>query len=98
MKKIMGNLIYDTDKAEKVFSFRRRREVGSIGNLNICEWFEVDVYKTKKGNYFIHGYVEDKPSYENFIEEFSEKELLEIVKKLNPDKYIELCYDELEEA
>lgn len=98
MKKIIGNLIYDTDKAEKVFSFRKKRIIGSIGNLNMFEWFEVDVYKTKKGNYFIHGYVEDKPLYENFIEEFSEKEFLEIVKKIDPDKYIEFCSDELEEA
>lgn len=98
MKKIIGNLIYDTDKAEKVFSFRQRRKVGSIGNLNIYEWFEVYVYKTEKGNYFIHGYVEDKPTNKNFIEEFSEKEFLKIVKKIDPDKYIEFCSDELEEA
>ena len=93
MKKIIGNMLYDTEKAEKIFSFRSRRKTGEFGSLNFYDWFDVDIYKTKKGNYFIHGYIKDKPSYENFIEEISENEVKEIIKELDPDKYISLGYE-----
>ena len=48
MKKIIGNLLYDTEKAEKIYSYRLRRKTGSIGTFNFYSWFDIDVYKTKK--------------------------------------------------
>lgn len=48
MKKIIGNMIYDTDNAEKVYSFRQKRKVCSLGGFNFYECYDVDAYKTKK--------------------------------------------------
>lgn len=97
MKKIIGNLLYDTEKAEKIYSYRLRRKTGSIGNYNIYHWFDVDVYKTKNGNYFLHGYSRNG-DYKPFIQEFSESELKEIIKELDPDKYIKFEFEVIEEA
>ena len=48
MKKIINNKLYDTEKGEKIFSFRQRKKTGDFGNFNIYSWFNVEVYKTKK--------------------------------------------------
>lgn len=98
MKKIIGNLLYDTEKAEKIYSFRQKRIVSSFGGMNFYEWYEIDVYKTNKDNYFIHGYVEGKPSYKPFIDEYSEPEFEKLLKEINPDKYIELGFNDFENA
>ena len=97
MKKIIGNLLYDTEKAEKIYSYKHRRKTGSIGALNFYSWFDVDVYKTKKDNYFLYGSPDDR-SLEPFIEEFSEPEFKEVLKKIDPDKYTEFGFDDIEEA
>lgn len=97
MKKIIGNKLYDTEKGKKIYSYRERRKTGSFQDLNFFEWYNVDIYKTNKGNYFKHGYIKEKPSYENFLEETSEKRVKEIIKQLNADKYIEL-FGGIEEA
>lgn len=98
MKKIIGNLLYYTEKVEKIYSFMQKRKISSFGGMNFYEWYSVDVYKTEKDNYFIHGYVKEKPSYEHFIEEYSEPELKEILKRIDPDKYIELGFNDFENA
>ena len=48
MKKIIGNLLYDTEKAEKIYSFRQKRIVSNFGGMNFYEWYDIDVYKTEK--------------------------------------------------
>ena len=98
MKKIIGNLLYDTEKAEKIYSFGQKRIVSDFGGMNFYEWYDIDVYKTEKDNYFIHGYVKDKPSYKHFIEEYSEPEFEKLLKEIDPDKYIELGFNDFEEA
>ena len=100
MKKIIGNLLYDTEKAEKIYSYRSRRKTGSIGALNFYSWFDINVYKTKKDNYFIYVCPSDEHKYslDPFIEEFSEPEFKEILKKIDPDRYTEFGFDDIEEA
>ena len=98
MKKIIDNLLYDTEKAEKIYSYRHRRKTGSIGSFNTYHWFDIDVYKTKKGNYFLHGYPKDSYSLEPFIEKFSELEFKDLLKRIDPDKYIKFGFDDVEEA
>lgn len=98
MKKIIGNLLYDTEKAEKIYSFMQKRKILSFGEMNFYEWYNVDVYKTNKDNYFIHGYVKEKPTYEPFIDEYSEPEFEKLLKKIDPDKYIELGFNDFEDA
>lgn len=97
MKKIIDNKLYDTEKAEKIFNFRQRRKTGNFGDYNFYSWFDVDIYKTKKNNYFLHGYIKDALDNKPFIEKVSEKEVKKIIKELNADKYIEL-FGEVEEA
>lgn len=98
MKKIINNLLYDTEKAEKIYSFRQKRKTGSFQNLNFYDWYDVDIYKTKKGNYFLHGYIKDKSWKEHFIEAISEEDVKKIIKQLNPDKYISMDFEVIEEA
>ena len=97
MKKIIGNLLYDTEKAEKIYSYRHRRKTGSFGAVNFYSWFDVDVYKTKKDNYFLYGRSDDG-SFKSFIEEFSEPEFKEVLKEIDPDRYTEFGFDDIEEA
>lgn len=98
MKKIIGNLLYDTEKAEKIYSYRSKRKTGSFGAVDFYSWFDIDVYKTKKDNYFIYGCPSNKYSFEPFIEEFSEPEFKEILKIIDPDKYTEFGFGDIKEA
>lgn len=97
MKKIINNKLYDTEKGEKIFSFRQKRKTGNFGNLNIYSWFNVEVYKTKKNNYFFYGYIKDSLDNKEYLEVVSEENIKEIMKELDPDKYIKL-FGEIEEA
>lgn len=56
------------------------------------------MYKTKNENYFIHGYIENGLPYKEFLEEFSVPELMELLKQIDPDKYIEFGFDDVKEA
>lgn len=49
MKKIIDNLLYDTERSEKIYSYIRKIKTGSIGFFNTYHWFDIDVYKTKIG-------------------------------------------------
>ena len=98
MKKIIGNLLYDTEKAEKIYSFRQKRIVSNFGGMNFYEWYDIDVYKTNKDNYFNHGDVKEKQDYKTFIEVYSKPEFEKMLKKMDPDKNIALGMNELEEA
>ena len=94
MKKIIDNKLYDTEKGEKIFNFRQRRKTGEFGNYNFYHWFDVDIYKTKKNNYFLHGH---KEGYDPFIEVINKKDVKKLIQRLDPDKYIGL-FGEVEEA
>ena len=48
MKKIIGNKLYDTEKAEKIYSFMQKRKTFKIRNTQFFKWYDVDAYKTKK--------------------------------------------------
>lgn len=98
MKKIIGNLLYDTEKSKKIYSFKQKRKTSTFGNINLFEWYKIDVYKTKNENYFIHGHIENEPANGEFLEEFSEPELKEVLKKIDPDRYIEFGFNDVKEA
>ena len=49
-------------------------------------------------DYFIHGHIENKPANGEFLEEFSVPELMELLKQIDPDKYIEFGFDDVKEA
>lgn len=91
MKQIIDNKIYDTEKATKIFDFRRKCKGDKVlfySNLYFWYWTDVQIYKTKKENYFLHYDASD--GYKEFIEAITEEEAKELIKKLNPDKYLEL--------
>ena len=91
MKVILNNKLYDTDKASILFEFRKKCKGDDCWfkpGYAFYYWTDVQIYKTTKGNYFLHY---DKTNeYLEFIEETNENEVKRIIKKLNPDKYLEL--------
>lgn len=100
MKKIIDNMLYDTDKAEKIFSYRSRRIVvkGVLGSdMNIYGWYKTDIYRTAKGNYFQYGYRENTFPLDEFLEKMTE-EVMKIIKELSPEKYISFNFEVIEEA
>ena len=48
MKKVIANLLYNTDSARLV----GHREVSPISNI---EWLKEDLYQKKTGEFFLHG-------------------------------------------
>lgn len=100
MKQIIDNKIYDTEKATPIFEFRRKckgDEVWFRPGYVFTYWTDVQVYKTVKGNYFLH--FDAKDGYKEFIETTTKEEVEFIIKKLDPNKYIELFgIIDLEEA
>lgn len=102
MKAIIDNLLYDTAKAEKIYSYRRKYKIDTICNNLLPDrycymgWEDVDIYKTKKCNFFLCCKRDDK----EYIESTTYECIKDTIKELNPDKYIELFGDieEVKEA
>ncbi len=100
MKAIIDNKIYDTEKATNIYEFRRKckgsESVFFPGKFFVY-WTNVQIYKTNKNNYFLH--YDEYDNYKEKIETITEDEVKEIIKKLEPDKYINLFGTiDLEEA
>ena len=100
MKQIIDNKIYDTEKANVIYEFRCRLKgdecIWKRGYF-FCYWTNAQVYKTQKGNYFLH--LDALEEYKEKIETITEAEVKVLVKELNPDKYIKLFGTiDLEEA
>ncbi len=93
-KAIIDGKLYDTEKAEKIDSYRKRVDMGPILSGSYVHWtpmHRIDIYKTAKGNYFEHDVDGDT------ITTTDEARVRAIIQKLYPDKYIEL-FGEVEEA
>lgn len=85
-------------KVKKYTVLNKKEKYQLLEILIFFEWYKVDVYKTKNENYFIHSYIEDGLPYKEFLEEFSEPELKEVLKKIDPDRYIEFGFNDVKEA
>jgi len=48
MKKIIGNKLYDTEKAEKIYSFMQKRKTFKIGNTQFSNGMMLMFTKQKK--------------------------------------------------
>ncbi len=100
MKKIINNKIYDTDRAYIIFDFQEKvkgNECWFKKGYSFSYWTIVQIYRTLKGNYFLH--YNASSGYDEFIKDTTEDEVKRIIKSLNPDKYIELFgRDGIEEA
>lgn len=78
MKVIINYNIYDTETAEKIFSWR----YNPYNNGNSWDYISNTIFRTKKGNYFKYSYrgdYEDNPT----IEYLTELELLSIFKEVD---------------
>jgi len=94
MKAIINDKLYDTDVAEKIFVFRRKVDKGAFfwnDQYRYTPYHNHDIYRTEKGNYFLHD------TEDSVLSEITEREVGEIIKKLDADKYIEL-FGEVEMA
>lgn len=93
-KAIINNKMYDTEKAELVVAYRRRVDMGPVMSGSDIHWTPMHdclLYKTAKGNYFEHDGDTDA------ITPRDEKWARDLIRRLYPDKYIEL-FGEVEEA
>jgi hypothetical protein len=95
MKAIIGDKLYDTEKAEKIFSFRRQVDKGPVvwnEKLHWTPYHTFDLYRTSKGAYFEHD------AEDNTIHVTTQHAAKEVVRKLDPDKYMEVFCITVEEA
>lgn len=93
MKKIINGKIYDTEKAEVIFSFRRKYTdpiIWKPGYVHV-EWESAQYLKTQKGTFLF--YCESRED----LKVIDEKEVKDVIEKLDPDRFMEL-YGELEEG
>lgn len=98
MKAIINEKLYDTEKSELLFSYRRKYKGNELfwkPGYCWCSWADVDIYKTEKGNYFLKVIEEDWNK--EYLEAIAEEKVKEIIKKLDVKKYIKL-FGKVEEA
>jgi hypothetical protein len=91
MKAIIDDKLYDTEKAELILEFSRSFDAVDIFGRDCKGWKNMELYRTKKGNYIE---VDLRSKKIELTSEYCAKELL---RKINPDKYIEL-FGEVEEG
>lgn len=89
MKQIIDGKLYDTEKANLILEFRRRNLFALLVNDVSNYWLDGELYQTNKGSWF--EVVADRMNV------LTEDEVKELIKQVDPDKYIEL-YDDIEEA
>lgn len=95
MKAVIDGKLYDTEKAEVIYSYRRKVDNGPVfwhNTLRHMPMRVLDIYKTPKGAYFEY----DKEGKKIYI--IDEERVREIMMYLDPDKYMEFFNVTLEEA
>lgn len=93
MKKIVDNKLYDTEKSKCIFSYKSQfPSIFSISGLDLPNWHYIAMYKTAKGSYFKLD--KDFESLEAVEEDYVKN----ILKKVDPDLYIEMFDKTIEEA
>ena len=87
MKAIIDNKLYDTETAEPIIAFLRRVDKGPIAWNPKLHWtppHTFTLYRTTRGSYFEY----DKDDHR--INVVAEIDARTVVRKLDPDKYMEL--------
>lgn len=93
MRFIVGNLVYDTEKATLLCSGRKDWEINTVFGVRFMDR-QTYLYKTNKGNYFF-TYVGD---YErHYMRPCTELEAKAWFARTDYDKYVEV-FGSLEEA
>lgn len=93
MKKIINDKLYDTDKAEVIFSFKRKYQDPCVWSKDIAftTWEHAQYLKTPKGAFLY--YCESRKE----LELLEEVEVKRVIQRVDPDRYMEL-YGEVEEG
>lgn len=93
MKKIINGKIYDTEKAEVIFSFRRKYQDPIVWKPGYVfnTWEDAQYLKTQKGIFLFYC------ARREDLKVVEEKEVKDVIEKLDPDRFMEL-YGELEEG
>lgn len=87
---ILNDKIYDTEKSEKVFSFRRIENANVLG-IEYGYWVTADLCKTQNGNWFC-------VTSENKAYVYSESDVKRLLKELNQVDIYEEHFKKLEMA
>lgn len=94
MRAIRDGKLYDTDTAEKIFSFCRKvagKEIAWLPGYCFVRPHEIDIYRTKSGAFF--EYDIDAGD----ITPITEYAATDVIRRLDADRYIEL-FGEVPEA
>lgn len=93
MKKIINDKLYDTDKAEVIFSFKRKYKDSCVWSKEITfnTWEPAQYLKTPKGAFLY--YCENRKE----LELLEEVEVKRVIQQVDPDRYMEL-YGAVEEG
>lgn len=92
MKKIINNMLYDTEKANKIYEYKHKWFEQSLfmpKGWGFTHWENAEIFKTNKNNYFIYYHDKDYLERER-IEIKTEMEVKQIIQDLDVDKYLEL--------
>lgn len=87
MRAIRDGKLYDTETAERIFSFRRKvagPEIAWLPGYCYARLHDIDICKTKSGAYF--EYDIDAGD----IKPITECAAADVIRRLDADKYIEL--------
>lgn len=93
MKFIVNDKIYDTDKAEKVFNYRRTFPLTLAPQF--CIWRDMELYRTAKGNWFS---LKSEDYGKVTCIAHTVEEVKEIFKKCNRDELYFQYFGDLEEV
>lgn len=99
MKFIINDLIYDTDKMEKIANVKKWYPINNAlikavyNNLDIGTEYYCELWKSKKGNYLL---THDQ-DYSHKGEAISEEEAMKLIRQYALDKFEEM-FGEIEEA
>jgi hypothetical protein len=93
MKAIVDGKLYNTETAERIFSFRRKykgAEISWMPGYSWVDWHDIDLYKTKKGAYF------ELDKKRESITPVAEEVVKNVLQKLDTDKFIEIFGEVIE--
>lgn len=91
MRQIANGKLYDTDRAELVYTWTRQNFVFPDANNVTCS-----IYRTKKGNYFLHSHW--SMGNENISALRSDKLIEDLGCYLGTEKLLRLFPDKIEEG
>lgn len=94
MKAILDDKLYDTEKADLLYTFRRKVQGSPVlwnPGYYYTEHHDFEMYRTKKNAYFTVDQTD------KILTSSSEEEAKKICRRIDPDMYIEL-FGEVEEA